>query len=73
MIYVIDTSVFRTFLRHFYETRFPSLWENIYELVADGRLVSLREVVREVQAFGKEDRLVTWVKDNSTLFQILLL
>lgn len=69
MIYVVDTSVFRTLFRHFYETRFPSLWENINKLVTDGRLLSVREVIREVQAFGKEDRLALWVKDNSVLFQ----
>lgn len=68
MIYVVDTSVFRTLFRHFYETRFPSLWENINKLVTDGRLISVREVIREVQVFGKEDRLAKWVKDNPALF-----
>ena len=47
MIYVFDTSSFRV-LGNYYPDRFPSFWEMFDELVAAGRIVSVREVHREL-------------------------
>lgn len=49
MTYVFDTSAFSPLFRNFYRRRFPTLWTQFDDLVDDGRIVSTREVLREIE------------------------
>lgn len=69
MIYVFDTSSFRELFRHFYQSRFPTLWDLFSTLVNEGQIISVREVLNEVKAKqGERDLLYTWSKSNRQLF-----
>ena len=46
--YVLDTNSFRVF-GNYYPESFPSFWDEIEKLVADGLLVSCREVAKEME------------------------
>ncbi|MEO3427719.1 PIN domain-containing protein [Pelagibius sp. CAU 1746] len=67
MSYVFDTSAFSPLFRNFYRGRFPSLWREYDELVADGRIVSTREVHREIED-GPIESLRGWANENMNLF-----
>jgi hypothetical protein len=67
MSYVFDNSPLSVLFANFYRTTFRSLWENFDALVADGRIVSTREALREIEA-GAPDDLVAWAKDHTELF-----
>ncbi len=56
--------------RHFYESRFPSLWEGFDGLVRAGRIVSVRDVGKEISVRHKEDRLAKWAKSYPSLFHL---
>ena len=66
MIYVFDSSPLIVLFRHYYLDRFPSLWENFDALVLEHRIISVREVRKELEGHG--DRLSDWVKDHRELF-----
>ena len=46
--------------------RFPTLWERFDDLIAHERIVSVKEVSRELE--GQDDRLSQWVKDHRSVF-----
>jgi len=69
LIYVFDTSSFVVLFKHYYESRFPTLWENFNQLIADEIVLSVKEVVREALTYGKEDRFAQWAKANPKLFK----
>ena len=48
MSYVFDNSPLSTLFRNYYPQRFPTLWKRFDKIVADGALVSTREVLREI-------------------------
>jgi len=66
MIYVFDSSPLIVLFRHYYPDRFPSLWENFDALVLERRIVSVREVRKELEGYG--DRLSDWVKGHREFF-----
>ena len=68
MTYVFDSSSLIVLFRHYYPHRFPSLWERFDALVLERRIVSVREVRKELEEC--DDRLSDWVKDNSLLFPV---
>lgn len=68
MIYVFDSGPLIWMFRYYYPQRFPSLWEQFDELVDSRRVISVKEVARELE--GQEDLLATWVKDNGNVFQL---
>ena len=49
MNYVLDTSPLSTLFRNFYRSRFPTLWERFDALIEQKRIVSTREVAREIK------------------------
>lgn len=67
MIYVFDTSSFRV-LRNFYPARFPSFWDGFNPLVAQGDVVSVREVRRELELLLDKPHLREWVTNHESLF-----
>ena len=49
MSYVFDNSPLSVLFKNFYRNTFRSLWEHFDTLVADGRIVSTREALREIE------------------------
>lgn len=68
-MYVFDTSPLRVLFRNYYRGRFPTLWGHFDALVADGTIVSTREVMREC-AVSPEESLRDWVEDNNDFFEV---
>jgi len=66
MIYVFDSSPLIDLFRYYYLDRFPSLWENFDALDLERRIISVREVRKELEGHG--DRLSDWVKDHREFF-----
>ena len=48
MSYVFDTNAFSQLFHSFYRNRFPTLWGQFDELIANGDITSTREVAREI-------------------------
>ena len=67
MSYVFDNSPLSVLFKNFYRKTFRSLWENFDALVANGRIVSTREALREIED-GAPENLVAWAKDHTDLF-----
>jgi len=67
MNYVFDNSPLSVLFKNYFRERFPTLWERFDTLVADGRLLCTREVLREIQD-GAVPRLREWAADNGALF-----
>ncbi len=68
MNYVFDSGPLIWMFRYYYPDRFPSLWEQFGVLVANQKIISVKEVSRELE--GQEDLLESWVKDNVSVFQV---
>lgn len=66
MTYVLDTSGFVTLFRNYYRSRFPSLWRKFDALIDEGRIVSTREVKREIE--DQDDDLTRWTEKVPHLF-----
>lgn len=66
MIYVFDTSGFVVLFKNFYKGRFPSLWEKFDLMITEGRIISTREVKKEID--DQDDDLMAWANDNSDMF-----
>lgn len=67
MIYVFDTSAI-VVLKHYFPKRFPTLWKGLEDLVADGDVVSVREVQNELESYNEVDFIQEWIKDNKEIF-----
>lgn len=66
--YVFDTGPLRILVHHFYQDRFPTLWNKFELLVEKGNLFSVREVFQEITR--KENDLLEWAKTRKDLFRI---
>lgn len=67
MSYAFDNSPLSTLFRNFYRTRFPSLWQRFDALVAQGSILSTREVLREIED-GPSEILREWSAENGAIF-----
>lgn len=67
MIYVFDSSSLIDLFRHYYESRFPTLWVNFAQAVQSQQVISVSEVWQEIG--HREDRLSAWGKTNRDFFQ----
>lgn len=67
MIYVVDSNTFRV-LGNYYPARFPSLWEQLDRLVANGRWTSVREVRKELDRQNVSEHVDQWVESNRGIF-----
>lgn len=67
MIYIFDTSSL-SHLQHFYRGVFTSLWDGLDNMVADQRLISTREVSRELENASLSIEVVEWTKSNKQIF-----
>ena len=66
MIYVFNSSALIDLFRHYYSERFPSLWENFDALLLEQRIISVREVGKELEE--RDDKLSEWVKNHRKYF-----
>jgi hypothetical protein len=69
MTYAFDNSPLSVLFKNYYRRRFPSLWQRFDDLVANGSIVSTREVLREIQD-GAVESLRDWAAQNVELFTI---
>lgn len=67
MTYVFDTSPLQVIFKNYYRRRFPTLWGNFDSIVEEGRLVSTREVLREI-GDGPVEPLREWSQHHQELF-----
>ena len=68
MIYVFDNSPLSALFRNFYRKQFPTLWRRFDEMVEERRLVSTREVLREIEDYNN-DALRDWCNDHKDFFE----
>jgi hypothetical protein len=66
-LYVFDTNSLRVF-GSYYPASFPSFWEQLGNLVAEGWLVSCREVRKELEQQSPSAHLNDWVDKHPELF-----
>jgi hypothetical protein len=62
MKYVFDSGPLIDLFRHYYLSRFPTLWDQFHALVLEGDLISVREVYNEINS--QEDALTSWAKEE---------
>lgn len=67
MIYVFDNTPLSLLFKNFYPSVFKTLWAQFDALVDEGRIVSTREVLREIQD-GPVSGIHAWVKKNGQVF-----
>ena len=67
MIYILDTSSIIV-CGHYFPSRFPTFWADFDALVQSGRLLSVREVRRELDTKASREHLRTWVNHNRAIF-----
>jgi hypothetical protein len=67
MSYAFDTSALSTLFRNYYRTVFRSLWAGFDALVADDKVLSTREVLREIED-GAPENLMRWATEHSEIF-----
>lgn len=67
MIYVFDTSSFRA-LQHFYPAIFGTIWKQMGELVESRKILSTKEVLRELDRQDITKELEEWVRDRKSIF-----
>lgn len=68
-MYVFDTSSLIC-LSNYYQDRFPTLCRHVNDYVAQGKIVSVREVRRELANTSDRGPFDKWVLDNKNLFKI---
>jgi len=66
MIYVFDSDALIELFKHYYHSRFPTLWERFDNLVLAGHIISVREVSNEIMQW--DDNLAVWAKKNKNIF-----
>lgn len=67
MKYVFDSGPLIDLFRHYYPSRFPTLWEKFHALVLGEEFISVREVYNEINS--RKDMLASWAKkDKDKLF-----
>ena len=67
MAYVFDTNSFSV-IGNYYPKQFPTFWEKFNQAVAIGKIVSVREVRRELEFYTRYPHLSDWVKDHGASF-----
>ena len=68
MVYIFDSSPLIVLFRHYYPSRFPSLWEKFESMIEDDKIISVREVANEINSYGNEDRLIEWARTHKEIF-----
>ena len=69
MAYIFDTSSFIV-IGHYYPKQFPSFWDKFNQAVESGKIISVREVYRELDQDASVPHLSEWVEFHKSLFVI---
>jgi len=67
MIYIFDSCSFRVLDNYFPES-FPTFWEKFNLAVKDGKIISVREVLNELESRGISEQLREWIKSHKEIF-----
>ena len=68
MVYVFDTNSFRV-LGNYYPKQFRTFWGKFDQYVAEHKVISVREVYRELEGMLPDDsHLANWVKTHRDIF-----
>ena len=67
MAYVFDANSFIV-IGHYYPQQFPTFWKRFDHAVKIGKVVSVREVFRELDQKAAEDHLIDWIKLHKHIF-----
>lgn len=67
MLYVFDTNSIRV-LGNYYPERFPTFWRRFDEAVHEGRVVSVHEVLNELEKQSVAPWLLQWVRVHRNSF-----
>ncbi|MCH8294726.1 DUF4411 family protein [Candidatus Poribacteria bacterium] len=68
MVYVFDTNSFRV-LGNYYPKQFRTFWGKFDQYVAEHKVISVREVYRELEGMLPDDyHLTSWVKTHRDIF-----
>lgn len=68
MIYVFDTTSWQQLFACYRRERFPTLWRLFDELVANGAIISVSQVLREIENRDKNNDEVEWAIAHENLF-----
>ena len=69
MTYVFDTNSFIV-IGHYYPEQFPSFWNKFDQSVEIGKIISVREVFRELDQDASASHLSDWIEDHKNIFMI---
>ena len=67
-LYILDTNTLSQLFRFYYRNNFPNLWKRFDQLVMDGRILSTREVLRELGDGRKAELAYAWSEEHENLF-----
>ncbi len=67
MIYIFDNVPLSLLFKNYYRKRFPSLWKRFDAIVSEGRILSTREVLRELEDSSIES-LREWCNHHKEIF-----
>ena len=67
MAYVFDTNSFSV-IGNYYPEQFPTFWKKFNQAVAIGKIISVKEVRRELEHYTPYPHLSDWVKNNRDIF-----
>ncbi len=69
MVYVFDTNALSVIFNHYYVNSFPTFWESFHKHIIDRKIISVREVRKELEEKGWGDTVDNWIKSNSSFFE----
>ena len=67
MLYVFDTNSLSV-LNSYFPDSMASFWDRLDEYVVRGQIISVREVLRELESGPTSDHLMDWIKRNKAIF-----
>ena len=68
MIYVFDTNILSNIFSNYFFDSFPTFWENFEKLISSSKIISVREVKKELQERGWDNNIDEWMKNNKDFF-----
>jgi hypothetical protein len=71
-MYIFDTSSLKQLFK-FYPKRFPSLWQKFGNLMDSKKIISVKEVLNEIENYGDNDELKIGQKKTKHSFKFQLL
>ena len=68
-MYVFDTNILITIFSFYYISTFPSFWGYFNEYIENGKIISVRDVLMEIEAYHNvNSNLVVWAKQHKNIF-----